>query len=169
MQPSDAVTPKRVSLEQIVTMPDPILKDSFDLVRISGTEDVVRAIGPLGPKHNAVLALVKASWIERPSHAKINTAMGIDSPQHSLKLTFVDGALDQTQLDCRAALSNELSELVLRLFKIDGSVARYVVFKDLEPETVKTQFNATSVTVAERVLTYSFKSVKEYAEYPSET
>lgn len=159
----------RASLNELMDLPDPMLEDNFDICSISAEESVARAIGEMSAKHPQFMALIAFELILDFGKRDLFEAAGVKLPAYTLKATFHDLDFDQEQLDARTALvSNKLSQLVIRQFKNNGSVARYMVLSDLTPETVNIKHTATGCTVAQRIATWSFVSLDERKEFPGE-
>jgi len=159
----------QASLKELMDQPDPMIEDNFDICSVSAEESVARAIGLMTAKNPQFMALVEFKLTLDFGKRDLYELAGLKLPAYRLEAGFHDLDFDQEQLDARAALvSSKLSQLVIRQFKMDGSVARYLVLSDLRPETVNIQHNATGCAVARRTASWLFMSMTERKEFPGE-
>lgn len=140
---------------------------SFDLYSVSADADTAKIIGGKSPNKNFT-ALSKIDISVNPTAAEWNSKFNLDVPAHKLQLVFLDIELTQEELDARTAMmTKSLSQLVICQRNSKDKVVRYLVFKDLSPETVKISLDASDgKNIASRKVTWMFKTLEESREFP---
>lgn len=156
----------KASLDMFQSM-ELLKRCSFDLYSVSADADTAKIIGGKSPNKNFT-ALSKIDVSVNPSTADFNRQFGLDVPAHKLQLVFWDIELTQEELDARTAMMTKpLSQLVICQRNTKDKIVRYLVFKDLSPESVKISLDASDgKNIAGRKVTWMFKTLEETREFP---
>lgn len=142
------------NLENIDSIPDPVLDDNFDLQRIDASEAVCRAIAPI--IRTLQLTLADMSYVD-------NGAQYLETNGHrgALTLEFYNNISGQEWIDGCAALIAELDSIQFNVYDANGDVYSELVFHTLTEPEFSRAFHGDEGQVQVLQYVWLFAGVKE--------
>jgi hypothetical protein len=155
------------TLAEVMSLPDPMLNDNFDLHSIGGCPDAQVSLPEFFLDNSKAFLHLHRTCIR----AHWRKAAGCE--RSTLTLTFHDIQGDQEYLDAHEAFNADMGQLILQQYNQKGEAIRQVIFSDLKffdavqkrdaSEGRAAERDVTFKYASERISTFEFATVKEIA------
>ena len=141
------------TLDELWSLPEPMLTDNFDLHGIGGSAE--HKLPPLFSSGSTAflqlhLTCIAAAWQEAAK----------DKP-NSLHLWFHDLQGDQVYLDAQAAFKSDLGSLTIKQYDASGKPVRLTDFISLKFVAANYALDATGGKCAKRYVSFEFEKMIE--------
>jgi hypothetical protein len=143
----------KLTLEEVLKLPDPLLNDNFDLHAVGGSKKF--------PLPSAFIECTNTFELVRTALVRVDQVQMPKGKKGRVTLGFFDQTGSQEFLDAFAALNDNFGTLTIQHYDFDGEPTRHVIFSEVEFQKTVIAYDAGGGTVVERFATFEFDSMQE--------